>query len=583
MDIRHGRTSDRRIEFHISSFAFFVLPMGCFMPDLLLASVEYSGYISEIKFAIFLALFLLWLPLVGWVYRDALTVETKAVFWTALVFGAGAAAAIIWLLIPLFVIGILFYLMAVGATSISYVVHRNARVMDFDRVLTAEHIKGLFVSKQKRLDALKGFLFVTANDNEVPLPQPQTPDFFGYKAAYDIFSDANWRRANSIMFSPTHEHYNVTYYVDGAPLKQPTIPRDQMEYFIRFLKNVADLDAGEKRKPQKGKFKIRQDKKNTEWEVATAGSTAGEQLRLKQIMQQKITRLTDIGLMPRQYEQLNKIRGLKQGLFIVTGPQKTGATTTFYALLRNHDAFINNICTLERRISAELPNITQNVFTLTDTGTTTYDKKLQAIVRMGPDIVGVADCENTETARVACAAAKDGKIVYVTLKADNVLRALGKWMKLVGDRNLATENLLGISSQRILRKLCDECKQAYGPNRELLKKLNIPAEKAKVFYRPGKLQYPKHGKPITCEDCQGTGFLGRTGVFETITINDELRDAIKQSKSLTEIGTQFRRAKMLYLQEQALRKVIGGITSVNEMVRILAASKKQKMKKPEQK
>jgi len=583
MDIRHGRTSDRRIEFHISSFAFFVLPMGCFMPDLLLASVEYSGYISEIKFAIFLALFLLWLPLVGWVYRDALTVETKAVFWTALVFGAGAAAAIIWLLIPLFVIGILFYLIAVGATSISYVVHRNARVMDFDRVLTAEHIKGLFVSKQKRLDALKGFLFVTANDNEVPLPQPQTPDFFGYKAAYDIFSDANWRRANSIMFSPTHEHYNVTYYVDGAPLKQPTIPRDQMEYFIRFLKNVADLDAGEKRKPQKGKFKIRQDKENTEWEVATAGSTAGEQLRLKQIMQQKITRLTDIGLMPRQYEQLSKIRGLKQGLFIVTGPQKTGVTTTFYALLRNHDAFINNICTLERRISAELPNITQNVFTLTDTGTTTYDKKLQAIVRMGPDIVGVADCENTETARVACAAAKDGKIVYVTLKADNVLRALGKWMKLVGDRNLATENLLGISSQRILRKLCDECKQAYGPNRELLKKLNIPAEKAKVFYRPGKLQYPKHGKPITCEDCQGTGFLGRTGVFETITINDELRDAIKQSKSLTEIGTQFRRAKMLYLQEQALRKVIGGITSVNEMVRILAASKKQKMKKPEQK
>jgi len=552
------------------------------MPDLLLASVEYGGYISEIKFAIFLALFLLWLPLVGWVYRDALTVETKEVFWTALVFGAGAAAAIIWLLIPLFVIGLLFYAVAVAATSLSYVMHRNARVLDFNRVLTAEHIKGLFVSKQKRLDALEGFLFITTNDNEVPLPEPQTADFFGYKAAYEIFNDANWRRANGIMFSPTPEHYNVTYYIDGAPLKQPTILRDQMEYFIHFLKNLADLDANEKRKPQKGKFKIRQDEENTEWEVATAGSTAGEQLRLKQIMQQKIAKLTEIGLMPRQYEQLNKIRGLKQGLFIVTGPKKTGVITTFYTLLRNHDAFVNSITTLEKRPSAELPNITQNVFTLSDTGTTTYDKKLQAIVRMGPDIIGIADCENTETAQVACAAAKDGKIVYVTLNADNVLRALRKWMKLVGDRNLAVENLLGISNQRLLRKLCDECKQAYGPNRELLRKFNIPAEKAKVFYRPGKVIYPKHGKPITCEDCQGTGFLGRTGVFETITIDDELRNAIKQAKSLSEIGNQFRRAKMLYLQEQALRKVVGGTTSINEVVRILSTPKKQKTKKPEQ-
>ena len=553
------------------------------MPDLLLASVEYGGYISEIKFAIFLALFLLWLPLVGWVYRDALTVETKEVFWTALVFGAGAASAVIWLLIPLFVIGLLFYAVAVAATSLSYVMHRNARVLDFNRVLTAEHIKGLFVSKQKRLDALEGFLFITTNDNEVPLPEPQTADFFGYKAAYEIFNDANWRRANGIMFSPTPEHYNVTYYIDGAPLKQPTILRDQMEYFIHFLKNLADLDANEKRKPQKGKFKIRQDEENTEWEVATAGSTAGEQLRLKQIMQQKIAKLTEIGLMPRQYEQLNKIRGLKQGLFIVTGPKKTGVTTTFYALLRNHDAFINSITTLEKRLSAELPNITQNVFTLSDTGTTTYDKKLQAIVRMGPDIIGIADCENTETAQVACAAAKDGKIVYVTLNADTVLRALGKWMKLVGDRNLAVENLLGISNQRLIRKLCDECKQAYEPNRELLRKFNIPAEKAKAFYRPGKLQYPRHGKPITCEDCQGTGFLGRMGVFETITINDELRKAIVQAKSLSEIGNQFRRAKMLYLQEQALRRVVGGTTSINEVVRMLSAPKKRKTRKPEQK
>jgi len=551
------------------------------MTDLLLASVEYSGYISIAKFLVFLILFFPWLPLLSWVYQDAKSVGTKEVFWTAIVFGAGAAAAIIWLVMPVFIIGMLFYLIAVAATSISYVMHRNARVPDFERVLTAEHIKGLFASEEKKLDALKSFLFITANNNEVPLPEPKTPEFFGYKTAYEVLSDAIWRRASDVVFSPTQQNYNVAYYVDGAALKQPAIARDQMEYFSRFLKNLADLDPEEKRKPQKGKFRIHQNKENTDWEIATAGSTAGEQIRLKQITQQSITRLTEISLMPDQYEQLNKIREAKQGLFIITGPKKSGVTSTFYALLRNHDPFLYNIGTLERQPSAELPNITQNIFTLSDTGTTTYAKRLRTVVRMEPDVVGVADCTDAETAQVACAAAKDGKIVYVTLEADNVIRAIGKWLKLVGDRNLATESILGISNQRLLRKLCEECKQAYEPNKELLRKFNVPAEKAKVLYRAGKVLYDKRGKPSTCENCQGTGFVGRMGVFEIILINDELRNVIRQSKSLAEISTQFRRAKMLYLQEQAMRKVVGGTTAINEMVRVLSTSERQKKKKPE--
>jgi len=543
------------------------------MPDLVLASVEYGGYISIIKFIIFLVLFFLWLPLLGWVYNDAKAVEAKEVFWTGVVLGAGAAGAIIWLIMPIFIIGMLLYLMAVGATSLAYVKHRNTRVLDFDRVLTIQHIKGLFASEEKKLGGMKNFAFFTANKNEVPVPEPKTPEFFGYKTAYEILTDAVWRRASTIMFSPTAQDYSVIYHIDGAPLKQPSIVREQMKYLIHFLKHLADLDTKEIRKPQKGKFRVSKGKENTEWEVATAGSTAGEQVRLKLLTREGITRLVDIGLMRDQYEQLNGFRELKQGLFIVAGPKKSGVTTTFYALLRNHDAFLNSINTLERQPSTELPNITQNIYTLSDTGTSTFGKKLQVVVRMGPDIVGVADCEDSETAQVACTSAKDGKIIYVTFEADSVIQALGKWLKLVGDRNLAAETLLGISNQRLIRKLCNECKQAYAPDKELFRKFNISAEKTKVLYRAGKVQYDKHGKPVTCEHCQGTGFVGRTGVFETIIITDELRTAIKQAKSLPEIGAQFRRAKMLYLQEQALRKVISGTTSVNEMIRVLSTSK----------
>ncbi len=548
------------------------------MPELFLSTIEYGGYISIVKFLVFLVLFFLWLPLVSWVHEDAKAVGAKEALWTAVVFGAGAVAAIVWLLMPLFPIGMLFFIIAVIATSMSYVMHRNAKVPHFDRVLTPEHIKGLFENRQKKMDALSGLIFITPNNNEIPVPEPKTPEFFGYKTAFDVFSDAMWRRASDIMFAPTPQEYNVAYYIDGAALKQPSIPRDQMEYFIRFVKNLANLDPDEKRKPQKGKFRIHKQKENYDWEITTAGSTAGEQIGLKHMTEQAITRLADINLTPDQYEQMNKIRDAKQGLIIVSGPRRTGVTSTFYSLLRNHDAFLSSISTLERRPSLNLPNITQNTFTLSDTGTSTYAKKLKQVVRMEPDVVGVADCSDTETAQVAAAAAKDGKLIYLTLEADNVIKALGKWVKLVANKPLAVEPLLGISNQRLLRKLCNECKQAYEPNKELLRKFNIPPDKAKVLYRAGKVVYDKRGKPSTCENCQGTGFFGRMCVFEIIILNGQLRNLIMQAKSLSEISTEFRRAKMLYLQEQALRKVVDGTTSVNEMVRILSTPKRQKAK-----
>jgi len=552
------------------------------MPDLLLSSIEYSSYISPIKLVVFLILFFLWLPVVNWVYKDASSVGTRQVFWTGIVFGAGAVGAIAWLLIPIFIIGMLFYIIAVAVGSLSYVMHRNTRVMDFDRVLTAEHIRSLFTKEEEKLEALKGLVFITANNNEVPLPQPRTPEFFGYKAAHDLFADAIWRRASSIVFLPKQQDYNVAYYVDGEPLKQPSIPRDQMEYLIRFLKNLGDLDAEEKRKPQKSKFMIRQEE-DIEWEIITAGSTAGEQIQLKQKTQQNITKLSDLGLTANQYEQLNRIRDMKQGVFIVSGPRKSGVSSTFYALIRNHDPFIYNINTLEKQPSGELLNVTQHVFALSDTGTTTYAKKLQSVVRMGPDIVGVADCEDSETAKIAAASAKDGKIIYLEVKAENATQALGKWIKLVGDKNLAADTLIGVSNQRLLRKLCEECKQAYEPKREILRKFNIPPEKVKVFYRAGKVQYDKHGKPSTCEHCQGTGFYGRMCVFEIIPVNDALRKGIKEAESLAELSAHIRRMKVLYLQEQALKKVIDGTTSINEMVRVFSGAKRQKVKTPQQK
>jgi type II secretory ATPase GspE/PulE/Tfp pilus assembly ATPase PilB-like protein len=544
------------------------------MTQSLLMAVEYGGYVSIVKLVVFLGLFLLWPLFVGWAHKDAKALATNIPLWIGLVLGAGTLGILLWWMIPIYLAGLLAYILALGGIALAYVRHRNTRVLDFDRILTVDHIKSLIVRSDK-LAAMEDFMFITARNNEVPKPEPRTPIFFGYRTAYDVITDAKWRRASTVGFAPKGDTYEVTYSIDGAATRQPSLPRDQMEYLIYFLKEVAGLDAKEKRKPQKGKFRSRQNKESSDWEVTTAGSTAGEQVWLKPISKESALRLSDLGLAQDHLEQMDRFRQAEQGLFLVTGPKKNGVTTTMYALVRNHDAFLNNINTIEKQPSSVLLNVTQTVYSLTDTGTTTYAKKLQSIIRMGPNIVGVGECEDAETAKMASAAAKDGKIVYVVMEADSVLQALGKWLKMVEDRRLVAETLQGLSNQRLLRKLCATCKQGYAPNKELLKKFNLPAEKAKVLYRPGKEVFDKRGKPSTCDTCQGTGFVGRTGVFEMIMLDEELKKAVRTVKQLPELGMLFRRAKMLYLQEQALRKAIAGTTAVNEMLRVLASAKKQ--------
>jgi len=295
-------------------------------------------------------------------------------------------------------------------------------------------------------------------------------------------------------------------------------------------------------------------------------------------MQRQISRLPDIGLTPEHLEQFNKVHQLKQGLFLVTGLKKTGMTSTFYSLIKEHDPYLNVITTLERQPSEELPSVTQNIFTLSDSSTTTYAKKLQALLKLRCDVTGVTDCGDTETAKIICNAAKE-KLVYVAFEAENVIKALGRWAKLVGEKNLAVESLVGITNQRLLRKLCEQCKEAYEPNKDMLRKFNIPAEKVKVLYRAGKPKTDKKGKPVICPVCQGTGFMGRLPIFEVITINGDLREFIKNSKSLAEIGGEFRKAKMRYLQEQGLKQVIAGTTAITEIVRVLSIGE-QPEKKP---
>jgi len=547
------------------------------MPINMLAVIEYGGYVSPWKLIIFVLAFFAWVPLVRWVFSDSQAIRTNTVVWTLALAISGIVAVFLWLLIPVFFVGLLLYLIAVSGAAMAYVTHRNSKVADFEKVLTADHLLGFFVNSQKKIEkSTHGITFFTANGNEAPIPEPKSIELEGFLATCNLIDDGIWNRADVIHLVPQGEEYGVFYEIDGLSVKQDSKLREEVDRFIYYVKQLAGLEVQEKRKPQKGHFKaILPENKQTSWEVHTSGSTAGEQVRLQRVSELTSRKIQDLGLNENQLQAVESLREIKSGVVLVTGPKKSGVTSTFYTLLGSHDPFINNINTLEKEPAAELQNITQFSYSLSDTGTTTFARKLQSVFRKGPEIVGVGDCDDAQTAGLCSSAAHDGRIVYVTFEAKSVVEAVEKWLKLVGDKKLVADTLMAVINQRLVRKLCMDCRIPYQPNAALFKKFNIPANETHTFHRPGDIEYDKHGKAIVCETCQGTGFYGRVGLFETIRIDDELREVIRQAKSTQEIASAFRRAKMLYIQEQAIKKVSAGITSINEVIRSFAAEAKK--------
>lgn len=533
----------------------------------LLGSVALGSYISIVKLASFAILFLISLPAIAWVGRDSRHVKTNHIMWLTIVFGAVALGSVLWIVIPIYAAGLVIYLLLAGAAFIAYAAHRDSLVPEYEKVLTADNIKGLFAKKGKQKVEQLEFRIYTANRNEVEPIAPKTPDYAAWKMSTELLRDVLARRVSELSLSPAGQSVNISYLIDGMSVPQPARRRDEGELVMKFMKLLADLDTNEVRKPQKGKFTIRKDNTDIKYEVRTAGSTAGEQMTIVREEANQRKNLSDLGLTTDQIVQLQSLRDLRKGLFIVSGPRNTGVTTTFYSLLRQHDAFLNSIMTIERRPAAELNQIIQNVYSLSDTGTASYAQKIQQVLRNDPDIFGVGDCSDEQTALLLIKAAAS-KLAYVTVESPSVVHALGRWLKWAGaEKDSLLDVLAGMSCQKLLRDLCDECKEAYEPNKELLKKFNIPTDKVQLLYRASEGKTDKKGRPIVCPKCQGMGFYGRTALFETIVVDDKLRQALKQCSNIQEMAVQLRRAKMLYLQEQAIRRVVEGKTAINEVIR----------------
>jgi type IV pilus assembly protein PilB len=275
----------------------------------------------------------------------------------------------------------------------------------------------------------------------------------------------------------------------------------------------------------------------------------------------------DEGMLAR----VKEANGAGSGLIIVTGRSGSGVTSTLYSLLREHDAFIQQLESVEGRPAVDLENITQHPY---GDATDNVASVVAAVLRRDPNVLMVDECPDTATAELLANAAAD-KTLLLGMSASDTFTALAKWVKLCGDANLAAGALRAVMCQMLLRKLCPNCREAYIPNPEMLAKANLSGQRIDRFYRPPtKPLTDEKGNPIVCVACQGTGYLGRTAVFELLEVSDEIRQLIVTGATLAQIKASCRKNRMLYLQEQALQRVIDGVTSVQELIRVSQAERK---------
>ncbi|MHC4064116.1 MAG: ATPase, T2SS/T4P/T4SS family, partial [Planctomycetota bacterium] len=553
----------------------------CLAVALLGQSAGPGEYFNLIKVGIFAAFFVGWAYVCQWVDRDTDAVKTNREQWNAIVLSGGITGLAVWLLLPWsgvakFVLGLAFWLLLSGGAALAYVFHRNGRVVPLGRVLTWHHIKqvvggGAARKKKQRVD--KGQRVRLADAEGHAVEKPADPEEYDrYSAAQELLFDVFWRRTTDADLLVGKDRVRLVYRIDGVALEQENrLSLEEAEGVIVYLKGLAGLNPKERRRPQVGRIRAAPLAAGGEpplVEVHSSGSTAGERLRLRIHASESCKRLGELGLNKRDCEKLKELIKIQTGLVIISGVKQSGVTCTQYAIIRDHDAFMQNLHSLERAPLLELDNITQNKYAGTDRDVS-YARQLQSVLRREPDVVLIGECGDRETAQIACRAAAGERKVYLAIEGKGAFEALERFRQLVDDHALVSKALLGVTNQRLVRVLCPACRQAFRPEERLLKKLNLPAGDVEFHRPPTEPTLDRKGSEIICQTCQGTGYVGRTSVFEIMVADEEVSKLLADGAPIQRIRDQCRRARMHDLRRAGLQKVYDGVTSLDEILRAL--------------
>lgn len=364
-------------------------------------------------------------------------------------------------------------------------------------------------------------------------------------------------RASDIHFEPFEEEYKLRYRCDGVMYELVPPPRHLAPAISSRIKVMANLDIAERRLPQDGRIELNVGGNPVDLRVSVLPTMFGESVVIR-VLDRTVVQL-DLDRLGMDPDTLSKFRELirkPNGIILVTGPTGSGKSTTLYSALNELNDVTEKIITTEDPIEYDLDGIVQ-VPINPDIGVT-FANVLRAILRHDPDKIMVGEIRDVETAQIAVQAALTGHLVLSTLHTNDAPSTVTRLRDMGVEPYLITATLEGVLAQRLVRRICPDCRTEYEPSKELLMELNLTPEQVQ-----GKKFYYGRG----CERCNNTGFKGRTGIFELLVMNDTIRDLVANNASTDAIRQAARKAGMKTLREAGLQALFSGITTIEEVVR----------------
>jgi type II secretory ATPase GspE/PulE/Tfp pilus assembly ATPase PilB-like protein len=537
--------------------------------------------VSWWKPLLFLPFFVVWAWVVSSVYdKDSARWYFKRTAWNVGHLCAAAVAIAVWLAVPLPVFATLPIAVLILATDLYIYFHlrnRDHRVPERMK-WSAEYIKR-WQKHRKAGREDKGLAKVTMTlagpSGTIKAPMAETQEYQIRVWAEELLTTVIDRRASQLDIRPLRENvYVAGILVDGKPSAIKQMPGPEALATIDFFKSCAGLDVDDRRRKQRGEFSYGTASGNamTIAEISTQGSSNGVRLtmRVDPASQVQIA-FDDLGMLPKQVELAKKLVNDGQGVVLLASPPDGGRTATLYAFVRQHDAYTSNVQTLEFEPQSMIEGVRTNHFKPGEGGE--FSTTLRSILRRDPDVVGVAEIPDEATAKEASLADHERTRQYLSLRAEDPLKAVQLWTRMVGKEKLAADSLSGVVAQRLIRRLCRNCRVAFQPTPDVLKKLGLPAE-TKQLYRKGGTVMVKD-KEETCPACGGEGYLGQVGAFAVHNIGSEERAPIA-SGDLQALRSAWRQKKQMSIQQAALNHVINGVTSIDEVIRVTQPASKSK-------
>jgi len=368
-------------------------------------------------------------------------------------------------------------------------------------------------------------------------------------------------RASDIHIEPMEEKTRVRYRIDGIMYEKLVLPKNVHDSVISRIKILSHMKIDEKRVPQDGRFNFVAGDEEVDLRVSSLPTTYGEKIVMRLLKKaKKVPDLPELGLRGQALTSLQTSIRVPHGIILVTGPTGSGKTTTLYSVIDKINMPKVNIMTLEDPVEYQMTGITQTQ--VNPQAGLTFASGLRSFLRQDPDVIMVGEIRDTETAELAIQASLTGHLVFSTLHTNSAAGALPRLLDMKAEPFLLASSMTCVVGQRVVRKICPHCREAYTPPVEIqedIKKILGPLLKSQTIelYKGKK-----------CQECNGTGYSGRIGIFEVLTVSEKIGRLILERAPSSKIETQAREDGMITMKQDGYLKVVEGATSLEEVLRV---------------